>query len=181
MRKQVLEYDDVANDQRKVIYHQRAEILLSEDIDALMQEVRHDAIVELVDNYIPPNSMEEQWDISGLEHKLVADFNIHVSIADWLKEDNTLDNQDISERLLDIVEKDYAAKVELAGIDGMRRFERNVMLQIIDTRWLIWTICVRVYIYAVMLRKIRNRNINVKHLKCFRPCGITFARQLLLY
>ena len=135
MRKQVLEYDDVANDQRKVIYHQRAEILLSEDIDALMQEVRHDAIVELVDNYIPPNSMEEQWDISGLEHKLVADFNIHVSIADWLKEDNTLDNQDISERLLDIVEKDYAAKVELAGIDGMRRFERNVMLQIIDTRW----------------------------------------------
>ena len=135
MRKQVLEYDDVANDQRKVIYHQRAEILLSEDIDALMQEVRHDAIVETVDSYIPPNSMEEQWDISGLEHKLVADFNIHVSIADWLKEDNTLDNQDISERLLDIVEKDYAAKVELAGIDGMRRFERNVMLQIIDTRW----------------------------------------------
>ena len=115
MRKQVLEYDDVANDQRKVIYHQRAEILLSEDIDALMQEVRHDAIVETVDSYIPPNSMEEQWDISGLEHKLVADFNIHVSIADWLKEDNTLDNQDISERLLDIVEKDYAAKVELAG------------------------------------------------------------------
>lgn len=135
MRKQVLEYDDVANDQRKVIYHQRAEILLSEDIDALMQEVRHDAIVETIDSYIPPNSMEEQWDISGLEHKLVADFNIHVSIADWLKEDNTLDNQDISERLLDIVEKDYAAKVELAGIDGMRRFERNVMLQIIDTRW----------------------------------------------
>ena len=135
MRKQVLEYDDVANDQRKVIYHQRAEILLSEDIDALIQEVRHDAIVETVDSYIPPNSMEEQWDISGLEHKLVADFNIHVSIADWLKEDNTLDNQDISERLLDIVEKDYAAKVELAGIDGMRRFERNVMLQIIDTRW----------------------------------------------
>ena len=135
MRKQVLEYDDVANDQRKVIYHQRAEILHSEDIDALMQDVRHDAIVDTVDSYIPPNSMEEQWDVSGLEHKLAADFNLHLSIADWLKEDNTLDNESISERLLAIVEEDYAKKVELAGIENMRRFERNIMLQIIDTRW----------------------------------------------
>ncbi|MCO6504969.1 MAG: preprotein translocase subunit SecA [Snodgrassella sp.] len=135
MRKQVLEYDDVANDQRKVIYHQRTEILLSEDIDALMQEIRHDAIVETVNSYIPPNSMEEQWDVSGLEHKLAADFNIHVSVNDWLKEDNTLENESISERLLAIVEQDFAKKVELAGIDNMRRFERNIMLQIIDTRW----------------------------------------------
>jgi preprotein translocase subunit SecA len=135
MRKQVLEYDDVANDQRKVIYHQRTEILLSEDIDALMQEIRHDAIVETVNSYIPPNSMEEQWDVPGLEHKLAADFNIHVSVNDWLKEDNTLENESISERLLAIVEQDFAKKVELAGIDNMRRFERNIMLQIIDTRW----------------------------------------------
>ena len=135
MRKQVLEYDDVANDQRKVIYHQRADILASNDIDGLMQEMRHDAIVDTVDSFIPPNSMEEQWDISGLENKLAADYNIDVSISDWLKEDNSLDNENICERLLDIVEKDYAHKVELVGIDTMRKFERDIMLQIIDSRW----------------------------------------------
>lgn len=135
MRKQVLEYDDVANDQRKVIYHQRADILASNDIDGLMQEMRHDAIVDTVDSFIPPNSMEEQWDISGLENKLAADYNIDVSISDWFKEDNSLDNESICERLLDIVEKDYAHKVELVGIDTMRKFERDIMLQIIDSRW----------------------------------------------
>ena len=135
MRKQVLEYDDVANDQRKVIYHQRADILASNDIDGLMREIRHDAIVDTVDSFIPPDSMEEQWDISGLENKLAADYNIEVSINDWLKEDNSLDNESISERLLDIVEKDYAYKVELVGIDTMRKFERDIMLQIIDSRW----------------------------------------------
>lgn len=135
MRKQVLEYDDVANDQRKVIYHQRADILASNDIDGLMQEMRHDAIVDTVDSFIPPNSMEEQWDISGLENKLAADYNIDVSISDWFKEDNSLDNESICERLLDIVEKDFAHKVELVGIDTMRKFERDIMLQIIDSRW----------------------------------------------
>lgn len=135
MRKQVLEYDDVANDQRKVIYHQRADILASNDIDSLMQEIRHDAIVDTVDSFIPPDSMEEQWDISGLEQKLAADYHINVSISDWLKEDNSLDNETICERLLDIVEKDYAHKVELVGIDTMHRFERDIMLQIIDNRW----------------------------------------------
>ena len=135
MRKQVLEYDDVANDQRKVIYHQRADILASNDIDGLMQEMRHDAIVDTVDSFIPPNSMEEQWDVSGLENKLAADYNIDVSISDWLKEDNSLDNESVCERLLDIVEKDYAHKVELVGIDTMRKFERDIMLQIIDSRW----------------------------------------------
>lgn len=135
MRKQVLEYDDVANDQRKVIYHQRAEILASNDIDGLMQEIRHDAIVETVDSFIPPDSMEEQWDIAGLEHKLASDFHIEVSINDWLKEDNSLDNESICGRLLDMVEKDYAYKVEQVGLETMRRFERDIMLQIIDNRW----------------------------------------------
>ena len=135
MRKQVLEYDDVANDQRKVIYHQRADILASNDIDGLMQEMRHDAIVDTVDSFIPHNSMEEQWDVSGLENKLAADYNIDVSISDWFKEDNSLDNESICERLLDIVEKDFAHKVELVGIDTMRKFERDIMLQIIDSRW----------------------------------------------
>ncbi|MDF7675521.1 preprotein translocase subunit SecA [Neisseriaceae bacterium ESL0693] len=135
MRKQVLEYDDVANDQRKVIYHQRAEILHSDNIEELMQEIRHDAIVNTVNSHIPPDSMEEQWDISGLEQTLATTYNIHVSIKDWLKEDNTLDSQDICQRLIDQVETEYAAKLEMVGAEDMRNFERNVMLNIIDTRW----------------------------------------------
>lgn len=135
MRKQVLEYDDVANDQRKVIYHQRADILNSDSIDELMQEIRHDAIVNTVNNYIPPDSMEEQWDISGLEQALASTYNIHVSLKDWLKEDNTLDNQDICQRLLDQVETEYAAKLDMVGAEGMHNFERKVMLDIIDSRW----------------------------------------------
>ena len=135
MRKQVLEYDDVANDQRKVIYHQRAEILNSDNISAMLKEVREEVIHDLVDTYIPPESMEEEWNISALEQKLATDFNIHLSIADWLKEDSTLDNQDIRERLLARVEQEYAEKIELVGEEGMRQFEKNVMLNIIDARW----------------------------------------------
>ena len=135
MRKQVLEYDDVANDQRKVIYHQRAEILNSDNISAMLKEVREEVIHDLVDTYIPPESMEEEWNISALEQKLATDFNIHLSIADWLKEDSTLDNQDIRERLLARVEQEYAEKIELVGEEGMRQFEKKVMLNIIDARW----------------------------------------------
>jgi preprotein translocase subunit SecA len=79
--------------------------------------------------------MEEEWNISALEQKLATDFNIHLSIADWLKEDSTLDNQDIRERLLVRVEQEYAEKIELVGEEGMRQFEKNVMLNIIDARW----------------------------------------------
>ncbi|MGN6842674.1 preprotein translocase subunit SecA, partial [Neisseria sp. P0021.S006] len=104
MRKQVLEYDDVANDQRKVIYHQRNEILTSKDVSDLTREIRADVISDLVDYHIPPDSMEEQWDIPALEHQLAADFRLHVDIKGWLKEDSTLDNQDIKERLIKRIE-----------------------------------------------------------------------------
>ena len=135
MRKQVLEYDDVANDQRKVIYFQRNDILSNPNISNLAKEFRRETIYSLVDNYMPADSMEEQWDLPALEAQLASDFRLNVDIQGWLKEDNTLDNQDIKERLLAQVEQEYAEKTELVGDINMQGFERNVMLQVIDTQW----------------------------------------------
>ena len=135
MRKQVLEYDDVANDQRKVIYFQRNDILSNPNISNLAKEFRRETIYSLVDNYMPADSMEEQWDLPALEAQLASDFRLSVDIQGSLKEDNTLDNQDIKERLLAQVEQEYAEKTELVGDINMQGFERNVMLQVIDTQW----------------------------------------------
>ena len=135
MRKQVLEYDDVANDQRKVIYHQRNEILNNQDVSDLTKGIREEVISDLVDLHIPPDSMEEQWDIPALEHQLEAEFRLSADIRSWLEADNTLDGQDIKERLIDRIETEYAEKIELVGKKPMADFERNVMLQVIDTQW----------------------------------------------
>ena len=135
MRKQVLEYDDVANDQRKVIYHQRNEILNNQDVSDLTKDIREEVISDLVDLHIPPDSMEEQWDIPALEHQLEAEFRLSADIRSWLEADNTLDGQDIKERLIDRIETEYAEKTELVGKKPMADFERNVMLQVIDTQW----------------------------------------------
>lgn len=135
MRKQVLEYDDVANDQRKVIYHQRNEILNNRDVSDLTKEIRSDVISSLVDLYIPPESMEEQWNIPGLENQLAAEFRLQADIQGWFKADNTLDSRDIKERLIQRIEEEYAEKVELVGKQPMSEFERNVMLQVIDNQW----------------------------------------------
>lgn len=135
MRKQVLEYDDVANDQRKVIYHQRNEILTSKNVTDLAKDLRAEAISDAVDLYMPPDSMEEQWDIPALEAHLAGDFGLHTDIQAWLQADNTLDNQNIKERLISRIEDDYAAKTEAVGAQVMADFERNVMLQVIDNQW----------------------------------------------
>ena len=135
MRKQVLEYDDVANDQRKVIYHQRNEILNNQDVSDLTKGIREEVISDLVDLHIPPDSMEEQWDIPALEHQLEAEFRLSADIRSWLEADNTLDGQDIKERLIDRIETEYAEKTELVGKKPMADFERNVMLQVIDAQW----------------------------------------------
>lgn len=135
MRKQVLEYDDVANDQRKVIYHQRNDILTSQEISALAQDIRQEVVQNLVDAHMPPDSMEEQWDLPALENQLAGEFRVHADIQGWLKADNTLDNEDVKARLLKQIEQEYAEKYELVGETNMKGFERNVMLQVIDTQW----------------------------------------------
>lgn len=135
MRKQVLEYDDVANDQRKVIYHYRNEILTNQDVGELAQSIREEVLGNLVDSYMPPDSMEEEWDIPALEAQLASEFRLNADIQGWLKENNTLDNQDIKERLIAQAEKEYADKSELVGRQNMGNFERNVLLQVIDNNW----------------------------------------------
>ena len=135
MRKQVLEYDDVANDQRKVIYHQRNEILTSKEVTDLAKDIREEVVGDLVDLHMPPDSMEEQWDLPGLEAQLVGEFRVHADIQGWLKAENTLDNPEVKARLIAQVEQEYAEKVAVVGEQTMSGFERNVMLQVIDSNW----------------------------------------------
>ena len=135
MRKQVLEYDDVANDQRKVIYHQRNEILTSTDISDIVREMREEVLGNLVDVHMPADSMEEQWDIPALEAILESEFRLRAHIQEWLKSDNSLENKDVKELLLKLVETEYANKVALVGQDQFSGFERNVVLQTIDMNW----------------------------------------------
>ena len=135
MRKQVLEYDDVANDQRKVIYSRRNEVLETDDNSAMMTEMRQEALDNLVDLYMPADSIEEQWDLVVLEKQLFADFHIHAPVTEWLKQDPTLDNQDVKERAWKLAQDDYTAKTDMVGAGLMRQFERNIFLQVMDSQW----------------------------------------------
>ncbi|MDN0075772.1 preprotein translocase subunit SecA [Crenobacter sp. SG2303] len=135
IRKQLLEYDDVANDQRKVIYHQRNEILETDDVSDIVTNMREGVLGDLVDLYIPPESMEEQWDLSGLEKTLEADYQLYAPVADWLKAEPNLDIEELKHRILKLAEEQYGAKVAFAGDDVMRQFERSLVLQMLDTHW----------------------------------------------
>ena len=135
MRKQVLENDDLANDQRKLINHQRNEILTSKEVTDLAKDIREDVVGDLVDLHMPPDSMEEQWDLPALEAQLAGEFRVHADIQGWLKAENTLDNQEVKARLIAQVEQEYAEKVAVVGEQTMSGFERNVMLQVIDSNW----------------------------------------------
>lgn len=135
MRKQILEYDDVANEQRKVIYRERNDILTGNNVSEFTRSVRENVISNLIDTHMPPDSMEEQWDIPTLESVLAGEFRIHADIQGWLKSDNTLENEDVKARILQGVEDEYQAKVELVGRDNFTTFERNVILQTIDVNW----------------------------------------------
>ena len=135
IRKQLLEYDDVANDQRKVIYQQRNEILEDSDVSAIVVNMREGVLGDLVDLHMPPASMEEQWDLPGLEKALQAEYQLSVSITDWLQAEPNLDIPEIRERILKAAEDGYAAKVEMAGEPAMRQFEHSIVLQMLDNHW----------------------------------------------
>ena len=135
IRKQLLEYDDVANDQRKVIYQMRNDILDSDMVSDVVKDMRLDVINNLVDTYMPPNSMEEEWDLGTMENVLRADFNFQAPVAQWLNDDNSLENDDIKERLIEAIETDYAHKVEVVSAEQMHGFERSILLQILDSNW----------------------------------------------
>ena len=135
IRKQLLEYDDVANDQRKVIYQERNELLAAEDIADTITAMRADVINSVIDQHIPPGSMEEQWDVDGAEKALEAEFSLQIPLAQWLKEDEKLDEQGLREKAVAAASEAYAAKEAIVGADVLRHFERAVMLQSLDSHW----------------------------------------------
>jgi len=135
MRKQILEYDDVANDQRKVIYQQRSELLESADITETIQAMREDVLENTISQYIPPQSMEEQWDVPGLEKMLAAEFRLELPLAQWLEQDRQLNEAGLRARIVEQAQQQYQAKVDLVGAEVVRHYERAIMLQSLDTHW----------------------------------------------
>jgi preprotein translocase subunit SecA len=135
IRKQLLEYDDVANDQRKVIYQQRNDLLEAQDMSEMMNSLRDGMFNDVVRNYVPHESVEEQWDIAGLESTLANEWNIEIPLAKMLEAEDHINDEDILERVVAAAAKSYAEKVELVGKDAFAGFERSVMLQSVDSHW----------------------------------------------
>ena len=134
IRKHLLEYDDVANDQRQVIYQQRNDLLEDGDISDVISNVREDVVSQVIDNFIPPQSLEEQWDIDGLEKALATDFAAQLPISTWLEEDSRLDEEGLRSRAIELIELDYQTRYADVGAQ-MREVERQIMLQVLDTQW----------------------------------------------
>ena len=134
IRKQLLEYDDVANDQRQIIYRQRDELLSDDEIGETITAIREDVVNDAVDGFIPPMSVEEQWDIPGLEKQLEAEFGLNLPVAQWLDEDDTLHEETLRQRIVGTVQSAYDEKAEGIG-PGMRQLEKQIMLQVLDTLW----------------------------------------------
>lgn len=135
IRKQLLEYDDVANDQRKVVYELRDELMKVDDISDMIEHNRVDVFNSIIDTYIPPQSLEEMWDIEGLQERLKNDFDLSLPIQTWLDEDDKLYEEALRERILEQAATVYKEKEQTVGVSVMRNFEKSVMLQTLDTLW----------------------------------------------
>ncbi len=134
IRKQLLEYDDVANDQRQIIYQQRDELLNEGDISETIDAIRDDVVNSAINSFIPPMSVEEQWDVPGLEKQLEAEFAISLPVQQWLDSDDSLHEEALRERIVKEVTDAYNTKAEAVGPD-MRKIEKQIMLQVLDTLW----------------------------------------------
>ena len=135
IRKQLLEFDDVANDQRKVVYDQRNELMAADDISDTVTAVREDVVSNLITKHIPPQSLEELWDVAGLEQQLQQDFALQLPVKKWLDEDEELHEETLHKRVTDEFATAYAEKEQKVGSEVMRDLEKNVMLQVLDTQW----------------------------------------------
>ncbi|MFM2435548.1 MAG: hypothetical protein RL063_1529 [Pseudomonadota bacterium] len=135
IRKQLLEYDDVANDQRKVIYEQRNELLEATDVGETIKAMREDVLASMIAAHIPPNSVEELWDVPSLEKELKAEAGLEIPLQKMLEDNPDLHEETLRDRIFEASDVAYAAKEELASPDIMRQFERSVMLQALDNHW----------------------------------------------
>ncbi|WP_417440059.1 preprotein translocase subunit SecA [Idiomarina abyssalis] len=135
VRKQLLEYDDVANDQRSVVYEQRNELLDEGDISETIVAIREDVINSVISEYVPPQSLAELWDLKGLEERLRGDFHIDVPLQKWLEEEEHFHEEVLRERVLEKLIESYQEKEEMVGPEVLRRFEKSIMLQSLDQHW----------------------------------------------
>ena len=135
IRKQLLEFDEVPNSQRKVIYEQRNDVLNSSESELMVKNILNEAISSIVFEYIPPESVEEMWDIPGLENRLQLEYNLKISIKKWLDDDPNIEISKLASNIVEIAEKDYFKKEKIAGVEAIRHFEKSIMLQIIDHHW----------------------------------------------
>lgn len=137
IRKSLLEYDDVANDQRRVVYEQRNDILHADDLSENIKAIRIDVVNEFIDGYIPPQSMAEQWDVEGLERALESDFRVELPVKKWLEDDKSLHEESLRQKILGVLEEAYATKEANLGDEAkvMRQLEKHVMLATLDRLW----------------------------------------------
>ena len=135
MRKTLLQYDDVANDQRTVVYEQRNELMETDDITDIIDAVRHDVVNSLISVYMPPGSLDEQWDVPGLEEALTKEYGLEIPVGKWLDEDDELHEETLRDRILESMISAYKEKDAQAGAEVLRHFEKAVMLQILDGAW----------------------------------------------
>ena len=134
IRKQLLEYDDVANDQRQMIYGQRTDLMEVDDVSETVDVLWEDVINQVIDGFIPPQSLEEQWDVSGLEQSLHTEFSASLPLQKWLNEDDDLHEETLRGRIVEDIRVAYSKKGEIFG-EGIRTFEKQIMLQILDSLW----------------------------------------------
>ena len=134
-RKNLLQYDDVANEQRKVIYEQRNHLLEADDISSMIETIREDVFNSVIDQYIPPQSIEEMWDVEGLEVRLDREFGMKLPVKEWLETEKDLHEETLRERILNIAKEAYKAKEEIVGAETLRNFEKGIVLQTLDELW----------------------------------------------
>ena len=135
IRKQLLEYDDVANEQRKVVYAQRDDLMNVDDISEHIESMREEVVNSVIDTHLPPESIEEQWDIPELENALTAEFGITAPVAEWLKQDDSLHEESLRRKVLDTIREAYETKEKTLGDEVIRHLEKAVMLRVLDDQW----------------------------------------------
>jgi preprotein translocase subunit SecA len=135
MRKQLLDYDDIANDQRTQVYAQRNELMDADDLSDLVMAIRRDVFTSVVATYIPPQSLIEQWDVPGLTEEFATQFGLEMPIQEWLDEDESLYEETLLEKIIDEAVRRHDEKIGVVGEDTMRRFEKQVLLQVLDHQW----------------------------------------------
>ena len=135
VRKHLLDYDDVANDQRRVIYQQRNELMEADEIAETIMEMRHDVFNDVINRYIPPGSIDEQWEVPALENALSGEFGVSLRISEWLEADENVHEEVLRGRIVDEVDQHFTAKEEMTGEEVMRHFEKALMLNVLDQQW----------------------------------------------